>query len=62
MVYRSSLGMPRSFAGYSIWLQVREEGDWVSVCALLPSEARQLARWMDRHPLRMDIRVYAIPV
>jgi len=61
MVFRSSLGMPRSFKGYAIWLQVREQGEWASVCTLLPSEARAFGRWMDRHPLRMDLRVYAFP-
>lgn len=62
MVYRSSLGMPRSFRGYAIWLQVKELGEWKSVCTLSPTAAREAGRWMDRHPLRLDVRVYATPV
>jgi len=58
-IFLSSTGLPRSLQGYALWLQVRDAGHWSCVCKLLPSEARDLCRWLDRHPLRQEIRVLA---
>lgn len=59
MIYLSSRELPRNLRGYAIWLQVRDHGEWTVVCKLLPSEARAVCRWLDRHPLRQELRVYA---
>jgi hypothetical protein len=51
--------MPSSFAGYVIYLQVRDAGEWTVVCELTPIAAKEVGRWLDRHPLRREVRVLA---
>ncbi len=58
-VFRSSVGWPHPARDYSYWLQIREGAEWMSVCELRPIAAREVARWMDRHPLRQDVRIWA---
>ncbi len=59
MIFRSSVGWPSPARDWSFWLQLREGGEWMTLCALRPDSARDVARWMDRHPLRMDLRIWA---
>jgi len=59
MIYLSSRDLPASLRGYALWLQVRDQGQWSCVSKLLPSEAREVCRWLDRHPLRQELRVLA---
>ena len=59
MTFLSSSDLPKSLSGYALWLQVRDNGQWSDACCLLPSETRQLFRWLDRHPLRRELRVRA---
>jgi len=51
--------MPASFAGYSLWLQVRDGGEWTVVCELNANAAKEVGRWLDRHPLRRELRILA---
>ena len=62
MIYRSSLELPRNLRGYALWLQVLDQGRWYEVCCLRPADARQVARWLDRHPLRTNLRISAVTV
>jgi len=55
--FLSSTDLPRNLTGWALWLQVRDQGQWSDACCILPSEARQLFRWMDRHPLRQELRI-----
>lgn len=59
-VYRTSLDAPRNFSGYSLWLQVLDDGQWYEVCALRASDARAVLRWLDRHPRRTNLRVVGL--
>ena len=59
MIFLSSRDLPASLRGHALWLQVRDQGQWSAVCKLLPSEAREVCRWLDRHPLRQELRVLA---
>ena len=59
MIYLSRAEMPASFAGYAIYLQVRDAGKWSVVCALNPSAAKEVGRWLELHPLRRELRVLA---
>jgi hypothetical protein len=62
MIYRTSRELPRSLRGYAIWLQVLDQGAWYEVCSLRPADARAVLRWLDRHPLRTNLRVIATTV
>ena len=59
LIYLSRREMPASLAGYSLWLQVRDAGEWSVVCELNPTAAKEVGRWLDRHPLRREVRVLA---
>lgn len=62
MIYRTSADLPRSLRGYAIWLQVLDDGVWYEVCALRAADARAVARWLDRHPRRTNLRLSAVTV
>lgn len=59
MIYLSRREMPASFAGYAIYLQVRDAGEWSVVCELSSNGAKEVGRWLDRHPLRRELRILA---
>jgi hypothetical protein len=62
MIYRSSRELPQNLRGYALWLQCLDAGVWSEVCCLRPADARQVARWLDRHPLRTNLRISAVTV
>ena len=59
MIYLSRSEMPASLRGYALYLQVRDAGDWSVVCELSPTAAKEVGRWLDRHPLRRELRILA---
>ena len=59
MIYHSRAEMPASFSGYVIYLQVRDAGEWTVVCELHATAAKEVGRWLDRHPLRRELRILA---
>lgn len=59
MICLSSRDMPSPPKGWSFWLQVRDGGTWSTVCCLRLTDAWDVLRWLDRHPLRRELRVLA---
>jgi hypothetical protein len=50
MIYRSAKELPRSLAGYALWLQVYTGGVWQVACQLRRRDARELLSWVDQQP------------
>lgn len=62
MTFRTSYEAPRNFTGWSLWLQVLDDGVWYEVCPLRAADARSVLRWLDRHPRRTNLRVHGVHV
>lgn len=60
MIYRSSRDLPRTLRGHALWLAVLDNGTWYEVCPLRPADARAVCRWLDRHPLRSNLRIHSV--
>lgn len=58
MIYRSSRELPTSLRGCAIWMQVFDGVKWNMSNCLRAHDARQLARFLDRNPDVVWLRIY----
>jgi hypothetical protein len=58
MIFPSRERLPSSLYGYACWLQLWYDGRWVTLARLGRSSARDLVRWLERHPDTRQMRVW----